>query len=188
MKRTQTNRFIYIGVGLIAGLAVVVVLGPQLHLFGSGSGAGRANPYEPYISFEPLVPLVLRGATSTAGEQYFNEGMGDYGRGNYNSAVKNLKLAVRTAPDQAHWWLYLGVSYFLDRQPVLAVSALERADFLASPELKPAARWYLAQAYLLAAKPDKALPMLAWVSDQKAEYATRADSLSTQIRTLAARN
>jgi predicted Zn-dependent protease len=184
MERKQVNRLVYTGAGLIALLAVAVFIGPRLHLFESGTASNPANPYSSYVSFEPLVPLMMRGGTTTAGERFFGDGMSDYSRGDYNSAAKNLTLAVRSAPDKAHWWLYLGVSYFLDRQPTLAVSALEKADMLAPNTLKPAARWYLAQAYLLAAKPDKALPLLAWISDQKAEYASHADSLATQVRTL----
>jgi tetratricopeptide (TPR) repeat protein len=188
MERKQTNRFVFIGVGLIAVIALAVYLGPRLSMSGSGTPSNLTNPYASFVIFEPLMPLNLRGGTTSAGEKYFSEGMGDYTRGDYNSAVKNLNLAVRSAPDKAHWWLYLGVSYFLDHQPTLAVSALEKADILAPNTLKPAARWYLAQAYLLAAKPDKALPLLAWVSDQKADYASRADSLATALRTVVAGN
>jgi predicted Zn-dependent protease len=145
----------------------------------------HVNPYLAHLSFEQLPAEQMRGPRVTVGEQFFTDAMNDYRHGDYNSSIKNLKFAVRHAANRAQWWLYLGVSYFLNRQGEFAVAALKNADFLAPQDLKPTARWYLAQAYLLGENVDKAMPLLKWISEQKSDYATAADSLAMHVQSVA---
>jgi hypothetical protein len=148
------------------------------------SKAAPANVYLPYVSYDelPYQPEEIRGLTRGPGDKFFEDGIACYQRKDYPGAARGLTLAVRHAPDRAHWWLYLGVSYFLQHQGKPAIEALKHADFLAHNELKIQARWYLAQSYLLDAKPTQALPLLAWIAEQKANYAPVADSLRTRLQ------
>jgi len=139
------------------------------------------NPYLPYLSFEklPYRPQKLRGEMATEAERLFHEGMNNYLKNNYKSAIGNLKNAIEKDPDNGSWWLYLGVCYYLDHQGKQAIEALTGADTMTQHSLKIRSRWYLAQAYLLQGDTDRAIPLLEWIMGQRREYAAQAGSLLT---------
>jgi len=137
------------------------------------------NPYIAHLSFEKLSyqPMELRGEVSLEAKRVFEEGMSYYSVDDYSNAISRLRKAVKGAPDRVDWWLYLGVSYYLNRQPKRAIQALAKADSPTYATLQERARWYLAQAYLLRRDPQKADPLLEWIVAQDRMYASQADSL-----------
>ena len=140
------------------------------------------------LNFEklPYQAQEIRGEASSEGKQFFDSGMKQYIIGDYEGAVKKLKKAANLAPDNERYWLYLGVTYYLSRQPKLAVEALTRADTLAPSILKTKTGWYRAQAYLLAGDSSHAAPLLDRVKRENRDYASKADSLLISIRSGAA--
>ena len=74
------------------------------------------------------------------------EALAPYQRGDFGPAVDGLEQFVRQYPDQADAYLYLGVSYLMVDRPSSAVTSLERARSLASPNRHAEIDWYLATA------------------------------------------
>jgi hypothetical protein len=148
-----------------------------------------SNVYLPYVRYDelPYQPEMTRGLSGNPETKVFDDAMLCYQRKDYSGAVRGLNTAVKLAPGHAQAWLYLGVSHFLKRQSKPALEALTQAERLGHDELKIQARWYLAQTYLLTAKPQQALPLLAWISTQNTAYASDADSLQHRLQLTAAR-
>jgi tetratricopeptide (TPR) repeat protein len=146
------------------------------------------SPFLPKLSFNKLIyqPIETRGESMTEGKRHFDEGMSLYVHGDYESAIKSLRKAVKVSPDNDKFWLYLGVTYYLEHKPELAVDALTHADTLASSSFKTRTGWYRAQAYLLAGDSSRAVPLLDRVIHEQREYANEADTLLTRIRSTVA--
>jgi tetratricopeptide (TPR) repeat protein len=123
-------------------------------------------PYPLRPPYEGESELLLRDNTLMSGEQSFRRGISDYSSNDFRGAVSKLQKAVANQPDNGEWWLYLGVSCYLDGEYDQAIKALVTADSLISSVYKPHARWYLAQAYLQIGRSDEAQRLLLWLSDQ----------------------
>jgi hypothetical protein len=143
------------------------------------------NPYLPYLDFTKA-PVNFSTLRQPAGplpeaQNLFDLGMAAYGRDRYGRASSYLQKALKLAPDQKHWWLYLGISCYLDHHPQAAVEPLETALTGENKRLQAMARWYLAQAWLAQREAGKARPLLEEAIRQRDDYAVRADSLLARI-------
>lgn len=145
----------------------------------------RHNPYLPYLDHEraPYNKVTFRGLTTPRDEarNLFDQGMEKYLQGDYAQAAEYLTRAAELAPDESAYWLYLGVSYYLDRQPKQAAEALTHALSAKDQDVRVNAEWYLAQAYLFKGEATRATPLLEEIARKGGEYASRADSLISQI-------
>jgi tetratricopeptide (TPR) repeat protein len=170
--------------------ACIVVTGLVFGIFGGCNSAGpRKNINGPYVSYLrydvlPYLGEEFRGLRRSKGEEFFQEGMRYYQRGDFEGAIRNLNLAVRHASDRAQWWLYLGVSHYVRHEATQAISALEIAEFLSrsQTDLQPDAKWYLAQSYLLANRPQDAAAQLEWISVNRQAHAADSETLLGQIQ------
>ena len=104
-----------------------------------------------------------------------------YNRGEYRRAAAILEKIVARQPDRWVSWLYLGISYYMERQPKPALKALTRADGLSKYALKSEIRWYLMQSYLLDRNPTAADSLRRQLSAMNSAYAVKADSLWSRI-------
>jgi tetratricopeptide (TPR) repeat protein len=142
-----------------------------------------SSPYLSLLQFEPIPyeSSVVRGGSDNEAELRFQEGMIRYQKGDYAGAVKVLKTAAASDPENGIYRLFLGVSYFLDRQADPAIQALSAADSLTQFSFQEKTRWYLAQAYLLKSDANRAIPLLRWLVEQNGEYTARAAELLRRI-------
>ena len=136
----------------------------------------------------PLIPpfegeseFLLRDLSLNEGEQHFTKGISEYSANKFGSAVSHLEKAVENRPNQGEWWLYLGVSCYLDGRYEQAIQALLKADSLISPLYKPHAKWFLAQAQLQNDNPDEAARLLKWICDQE-ENNIYTEKANTQLK------
>lgn len=145
------------------------------------------NPYTSLLAFDkiPYRQMQLRTVPAAEGQQWFEAGMDEYLHDNFKGAISQLKRAVKNSPGDGTWWLYLGVSYYLDHQAQPAIEALTEADRLTEYSLKNRAQWYLAQAYLLAGQAEAAIPLLDSLAHRMMEYAPEADSLLMKVKSVA---
>jgi tetratricopeptide (TPR) repeat protein len=141
------------------------------------------NPYLPLLTFEKAFyqDQVQRGATISDAESEFKAGMALYIQDDYSGAINHLSASVTADPTRGDYWLYLGISYFLDKQAGPAISALEHAQELCEPVLRNRALWYQSQAHLLAEEPESAATLLQLLVDQQLEYAAEAEALLAGI-------
>ncbi len=174
----KTTRLL-ITAGVICAALVVIIL--------FNSTPGSKNPYQSYLDSEkaPFLQIRLRGDKFSDAQQLFYEGMKEYRRDNFNGAIQHLEKAVDKTPDQGDWWLYLGVSYYLNHKSERAIEALTRADLLLENSQKWRARWFLTQAFLLSGDADKAVPLLKKISNRDDEYAEKAKRLLSQVQAIA---
>ncbi|TKJ36566.1 hypothetical protein CEE37_14900 [candidate division LCP-89 bacterium B3_LCP] len=150
-------------------------------------GTQPENPYFAHLSFEkaPFKQMHVRSDIGTDAQLTFRKGMDEYLKGNFKGAIDYLENAVSASPDEGPWWLYLGISYYLDRQAKPAVKALTKAVSLTEYTLKSGAEWYLAQAFLLDGNADPAMPLLEGLAIQKRDYSEIAESLLEKVRPVA---
>ena len=89
------------------------------------------NPYIELLTFEPLHyrQMTLRGKIDNKSELLFFDGMMAYSDSNYKLAIDKLEAAVTQSPDSWKYWMYLGVSHYLERNPEQAVNALLKRIF-----------------------------------------------------------
>lgn len=142
-----------------------------------------SSPYFSWLQFEPIPyePSVVRDGSNDEAEIKFQEGIKLYLRGDYRDAEKELEAAVDSAPENGIYRLFLGVTYFLDRQADPAIRELSAADRLTQYVFKEKTRWYLAQAYLLKSDADRAIPLLRWLVEQNSEYSKQAAEMLKRI-------
>ena len=142
------------------------------------------NPYLDYLSFEKAAYVSLEEGrvTQSEAEDFFNEGMRYYVTDEFKGAITNLQKAAELDSSKSKAWLYLGISFYLDHQPVAAIKALQRAKEIADPVQENWATWYMAQAYILLRNPAQSIPLLKTLSDQKLEYSIEADRLLRKIQ------
>lgn len=147
-----------------------------------------SNPYLPYLDHSPAPydSSPYRGAVEPPREaqEAFKTGMEAYTQDRYAEASRYLERAVKIAPAQDRYWLYLGVSRYLDQRPHEAVKALQRAQEATNKSLQSAAQWYLAQAWLAQGEVHKALPLLQTLSQREGDYTLRADTLLSRIQAI----
>ena len=188
MKPVLTIRNISIAMVTLMALVTFVFIVLNVRLSKRVFDAPSPNPYLHFVIYDelPYQPEETRSLAVTEGKKFFDEGMKSYVRKDYAGAIRSLKQAVRTE-SQDEWWLYLGVSYFMNHETASAINALEKADTLSPLKLKTPARWYLAQAYLVDRKIDRAKPLLESIVASKNERSALADSLLAQIRAVAVR-
>jgi tetratricopeptide (TPR) repeat protein len=129
----------------------------------------------------PYEAQVWRGEPADAAVESFNQGMQSYLANDYASAIKLLKKAVALEPERGTWWMFLGISSYLDRRAPDAVAALTRAVALTEYDLKTESLWYLAQAHVLDGHKDQALPLLKQLSEQQNPYSGEAHDLLNRI-------
>jgi tetratricopeptide (TPR) repeat protein len=138
----------------------------------------------PLLSFQALPyegSIRIRGESQLRGQSDFDTGMQAYGLGDYAHAIPRLQRAVDESPDQGLWWLYLGVSCFLQQDAKSAITSLRKSDLLITGDNQPKVRWFLAQSYLLAGKRSEALPLLNGLASGNNEYSSRAADLRTRL-------
>ncbi len=143
-----------------------------------------ANPYLLYLNFEKAFFQAGEVRSESAAPDAFRQGMELYQQDDFLGAIGHLEKAAQSHPDEGTTWLYLGISYYLERQPKPAIEALRRAEQLTEPAQRNRALWYLAQAYLMEGSPDLSLPLLRTLASQKLEYATEADTLLVRIASI----
>jgi tetratricopeptide (TPR) repeat protein len=165
-----------------AGMVAVVVL--VLLLTSPVVNHQDKLPYPLRPPYEGESEFLLRENTLMSGEQSFRRGISNYSANNYKGAVSQLKKAIADQPDNGEWWLYLGVSCFLEGEYNQAIKALMTSDSLISSLYKPHARWYLAQAYLQSGNSKEALRLLLWLRDQSDNsiYTKEADTELNKIQ------
>ena len=144
----------------------------------------QVNPYSEWLSFEKAYyqPQNDRAPSNTAAEEAFQQGMEFYQKNNFRAAIALLGKAVQEDSLEGRFWLYLGISYYLDHQAAQAVTALTKAELLSEPAQRNRARWYLAQAYLLEQDTVRCIPLLKSLINEGFEYSEEADSLLIRIR------
>ncbi|MFH1861447.1 MAG: tetratricopeptide repeat protein [bacterium] len=147
------------------------------------------NPYLPFLDYTkaPYDYATFRGPAGqiNAEARYtFERGMEEYARDNYKEAIRQLQKALQLAPEVSEYWLYLGVSHYLDRHPKAAIEALSRALLTKDEVIKSMSNWYLAQAYLSENHPEMALPLLEESVSQEGEYSALADTLLIRINAI----
>lgn len=137
----------------------------------------------PYLTFEKLPYKYgnLRGEQETEALRFFQKGMIRYKEDDYEGAAEYLGKATEKIVDSGQWWLYLGVSYYLDRRGGEAVKALAQAERLTTGARNVQSRWYLAQSYILAGEAGRAIPLLKGIADQREGYAEEASSLLNRL-------
>ena len=144
------------------------------------------NPYIAHLVFQKIVyrPTQPRAPIGPEAQQLFASGMQAYREDNFKNAADLIAKALELEPTQGHWWLYLGISYYLDRQAAPAIEALVRADSLTEYTLRNTARWYLAQAHLLNNDAASARPVLDSLIEQNREYAQEAVELWDKVESV----
>ena len=165
----------------VAAVAVALIL-----LFTLPYGPQPLNPYLTCLNFEkaPYKLMQPRAAAESEAQGLFITGMNEYLQNDFKGAVNYLTKAVERSPNEGPWWLYLGVSLYLDRQAKPALIALIKAETLTDYSLKYTAQWYLAQAHLLAADADRAIPLLEGLATLKKDYAEDANALLVKVRSI----
>jgi tetratricopeptide (TPR) repeat protein len=178
-KNFTTNKWLpKAAIPAIAAAAVIIFV-----LFLPKSPA-PGNPYYRYLSFEkaPYLPTGGTRVRESDAQHQFNEGMRLYQVDDLQGAIDNLEKAVGIDSSQGSFWLYLGISYYLNRQPESAIDALTTARQKLDTVQRNRALWYLAQAYLLDGDAENSVPILQLLSHQRLEYAQESDRLLTKIR------
>ena len=105
-----------------------------------------------------------------------------YKKDDFQAAISNLEKATEIDSGQGKFWLYLGISYYLDRQPEPAIEALTKARQRLDTVQRNRALWFLAQAHLLDGDAESSIPILQALSHQQLEYAQEANNLLKKIR------
>jgi tetratricopeptide (TPR) repeat protein len=141
------------------------------------------NPYLSMLTFEksPYESLTTRSIESRQAEEIFSQGMQAYLKNDYSKAISKLKKAVELEPGNGRWWMFLGISEYMDRRALDAVSALSRADSLTEFDLNIETRWYLAQAHLLAKQEHQAIPILQGLVSQPNLHSVQAKILLDKL-------
>ena len=141
------------------------------------------NPYADFLSYEPLQyrQMTLRGDIHSNAERLFDVGMTAYAISNYKQAIKGLELAVAESSDSWKYWMYLGISYYLDHRPPEAINALTKADKLSKYAFKDEIRWYLYQSLLLNKDNVRADSLHNVLMSRGGKYASIAESQRTRI-------
>jgi tetratricopeptide (TPR) repeat protein len=160
---------------LCAAAALVLVI--QLHQ----QSPSTVKDYGLVFKKAPYEAQVWRGESAGPAVEYFNQGMQSYLANDYSAAIKMLKKAVAMEPERGTWWMFLGISSYLDRRAPDAVEALTRAVALTEYDLKTESLWYLAQAHVLDGHKDRALPLLKQLSEQQNPYSGEAHDLLNRI-------
>lgn len=142
------------------------------------------SPFSPLLDYAPLASAdtQVRGTESTTAGRLFTEGMSAYGAGDYGTAVSKLRKATQSNPSLGTGWLYLGVAFYVTKEPKSAIQALLQAVAHTDHAAQDYARFYLAQAYLLDNQPGPAQRLLSELDRQGGPLAARADSLSARVR------
>jgi hypothetical protein len=166
-------------VGLIAVVVLLSLVASEIHVR-KEKELLRLLPLESL----PYQPMRTRGLVSSQAQDLVEKGMNAYLAGRYDEAAKSLRLAVERDSLQGDLWLYLGVSYYLDREPARAIATLGHAENLAGKDPyggvpQAHARWYLAQANLMRGNADRADSLLELLIP--GPYADRARSEIAQI-------
>ncbi|HEX7344511.1 MAG TPA: hypothetical protein VF398_09610 [bacterium] len=144
----------------------------------------QVNPYSAWLSFEKAYYQSVqdRAPGNAAAEAAFQKGMEFYQENNFKAAAGLLATAVQEDSLEGRYWLYLGISYYLDHQARRAVAALTKAESLSDPAQRNRARWYLAEAYLLQQDTVRSMPLLQSLVNEGYEYSEEADSLLIRVR------
>ncbi len=145
------------------------------------------NPYLPWLSFDkvPYTRSVWRADLNAEAQRFFEAGVLLYQQNDYTGALGYFKKATEQAPEESLYRFYLGLNYYLQRQPQLAIQALSQAESLAEPAQRNQALWYLAQAYLLEGDVEPARAILTALANQELEYAVEAEQLLRQLKQVA---
>ncbi len=144
------------------------------------------NPYLPLVSFDQAFyqQASFRSIEESSVAGDFKQGMEYYLEEDYPRAIAHLKTAADADSAKGDYWLYLGVSYFLNRHAEEAIEALSYAVTICESVQKNRALWYLAQSYLSAGNAQMALPALETLASQGFEYSAEADTLLSKIGAL----
>jgi len=92
-----------------------------------------------------------------------------------------LELAVAESSDSWKYWMYPGISYYLDHRPPEAINALTKADKLSKYAFKDEIRWYLYQSLLLNKDNVRADSLHNVLMSRGGKYASIAESQRTRI-------
>lgn len=143
------------------------------------------QPHDRYaglLEFEPLLfeRHAARGTEEMNPLDPFSKGMDAYCAGDYVKAIENLNQVVAVDAKNDTAWLYLGVSYYLQKDAHQAVGSLKHVTSSVNPVVRDAACWYVAQAFLLDNQADSTL---AWIEqvDRESRWSSKADVLATKL-------
>jgi hypothetical protein len=115
----------------------------------------------------------------------YRTGIEAYRADSFAVAAERLTTASRAQRLDWQIWFYLGIAeYFAGNAPaaVRALSTVEKLGPPPSHQIK--ARWYLANAYLLANNPQRAARVLGSVIAQNKDYKTEAAVLLAKVKAL----
>jgi tetratricopeptide (TPR) repeat protein len=148
------------------------------------NGGGVSGKYLGLLSFEKLEYQKFDARDLSSGEvkAQFDFAMDAYLRGDYASCAQGLVKVLKQEPTHERAHVYLGVCYYLLKEPRRAVAELEAAFALPNPRFLSEIRWYLAQSYLLTGEKGKALPLLMELSSTDRRYAVEAATLLANLR------
>ncbi len=126
----------------------------------------------PYLNHLDTNKLLYEGRLRQENREdsLFHEAMGNYQIDQFKISADLLKIVVEENSASWKYHLYLGISYYMDKQPELAINSLIQADSLSQYSMKFEIRWYLAQSYLLNNRPNEAKPLLQWLAKTPNPY------------------
>jgi len=138
-------------------------------------------------SIEPVPYQALRmrsGASSSAAERLFEEGMAAYVQRDYIGAIAKLDSTVRRDSTSASFHFYLGLCYLLSKNVGAAIEHLQRTIDLGGNSVLEKAYWYLGNAWLLRGERDRALEAFRKVVEMEGHYQWEAEEVIGKIEKL----
>lgn len=140
--------------------------------------------YSHLAQIEPVAyrPLVIRGHQEfSKAKQFFDEGMKYYMQEDYAEAIEKLTLSSESDPQNANTNFYLGICYFLQKEPDEAIIYLNEALKLGANNLTEKCHWYLGNAYLILNEKETALEQFNKVIEINGDLAQKARKMIDSI-------
>ncbi|MCF7809987.1 hypothetical protein K9N50_03255 [bacterium] len=140
---------------------------------------GENQSYEQFLIFEPLEykQMILRSEATAEAENLFRQSMQSYNNGDYAAAANILMEAVKLDSANFKYKTYLGICYFLNKEPENALKMLTEAEHMTAFTLKDELHWYIFQSYLLNGDLTGADSVRSLIKTSKEVYSAKADSI-----------
>jgi hypothetical protein len=158
----------------VLSIAVVVVL--SIAIFNSES------KYEQYLSFSsfPYHQSVFRGNVDSM--KTFEKAMEYYQKGDFLETIDILSVTNQRTPEDWRVHFFLGVCYYLEKDPDMAITSLVEADSLSKFSFKSEIYWYLFQSYLLQEELTKADSVRTIIISRSGMYADSVNLMWKEIQ------
>jgi tetratricopeptide (TPR) repeat protein len=178
MPRVAGRRFEWLRrprVTLACAAILVAVLAVTLRVRDSARDPRRWASF----SLDEIASEAVRAPSGdSAVQELIDAGLAHLELGHYEEADRRFRAALERDPAEARASYLLGLSEALAGRADEAIAHLERAASLATPKLRPAAMWTLANAQLASGRVDAARASLAEVAAHGEEpYAAKARAL-----------